>query len=116
MDKLTKYILDQQPPRIKAANVPNASPDERMQDKSLDKIEKDIDKSKDQTLTATKKIGSMPAMESKFDKLTLILLEKNCGEGKTWNSLTNKCTENPPYDEENDEETFGIFSGRREQT
>ena len=113
MDKLTKYILEQQPERVKAANVPNASVDDRMQDKNLDRIEKNIDKTKNDTLTASKKLKSMPAMESKIDRLTLILLENNCGKNKTWNSLKNKCVENPPYDEEQDEEVFGIFAGRK---
>jgi hypothetical protein len=113
MDILTRIILDVEMQPVKAAKVKNQSPDQKMLDKQLDSTEKEIKKTKDATMNATKAMKSMPAMESKIDKLTLILLEHNCGKGKTWNSLKNKCTNNPPYDEEQDEETFGIFAGRK---
>jgi len=117
MDILTKYILEQQPQQIKAAKIPNPTTDDRMQDKELDNVEKGIEKTQKDSEATAKTMKSMPmTTEIRIDKLTSIILEKNCGEGKTWNSLKNKCMDNPVYDEETNEEIFGVFAGMRNAT
>ena len=117
MDILTKYILDQEPTRVKAAKVPNQSLDDRMMDKKLDDREKKIDKMKKDTLSMKPPVtglgGMHGAAESKIDKLTTIVLERNCGKKHTWNSLKNKCMPDPEYDEVLDDDIFGIKAAQR---
>ena len=104
MDILTRLILE---------DTLEDDPDKHLKDK-----EKKIEKMEKNTLAMKPPVSAAVGMagatrEIRIDKLTTMLLERNCGKNHTWNSLKNKCMPDPPYDEEQDEDVFGIFAGRK---
>ena len=105
MDPITKYILEDE-----IADDP---------DKAVDQTVKGVEKIKKDTEDSTKGLANMPMpTESKIDKITYVLLENGCRQGKgyTWNSIKRKCVKNPPYDEEEDDEISGTFAAKRNAT